>query len=241
MTRLFHVSDVHFGRVDQAAIDWFAGLVHAERPDAVVMTGDLTMRARAAEYAAGQAWLASLGVPLTVEPGNHDLPLFNPVARLFTPYRRYHRIERAVEKELDLPGVWIVPLRTTTRFQLRNWSKGVVRARHLDTALARLRACPPDRLAIVAAHHPLIDTGTQSDGRTRGGEQALRELVSAGAHAVLSGHVHDPFDQPWSAGGKTIRMIGAGTLSQRTRASRPSFNELVVEDGTLRLVERTMD
>jgi len=47
MARLFHVSDLHFGREDKAAIRWFADLVRSEKPDAVVCTGDLTMRAQA--------------------------------------------------------------------------------------------------------------------------------------------------------------------------------------------------
>ena len=117
MTRLFHVSDLHFGREDRAAIRWFADLVHAEKPDAVVCTGDLTMRARKAEFAAAAEWLSGLGVPVTVEPGNHDLPYFNPFARLLDPYRRYRAVETMLEKPIDLPGVMIVPLKTTARLQ----------------------------------------------------------------------------------------------------------------------------
>ena len=53
MIRLFHVSDVHFGREDKAAVAWFDALVAAEQPDAVIMTGDLTMRARSREFERG--------------------------------------------------------------------------------------------------------------------------------------------------------------------------------------------
>jgi 3',5'-cyclic AMP phosphodiesterase CpdA len=60
MTKLFHVSDVHFGKEDPAAIAWFKACVEAERPDAVIMTGDLTMRARTHEFEAGGEWLKSL-------------------------------------------------------------------------------------------------------------------------------------------------------------------------------------
>ena len=63
--RLFHVSDVHFGREDAAAVAWFDALVAAEKPDAVIMTGDLTMRARRREFAQGSRWLQGLGVPVT--------------------------------------------------------------------------------------------------------------------------------------------------------------------------------
>lgn len=66
---LFHVSDLHFGNEDRAALDWFAQEVARERPDAVICTGDLTMRGSAREFAAAQDYLASLGVPLWVVPG----------------------------------------------------------------------------------------------------------------------------------------------------------------------------
>ena len=150
MTRLFHVSDLHFGREDRAATRWFAGLVHAEKPDAVVCTGDLTMRARKAEFAAAAEWLGDLGVPVTVEPGNHDLPYFNPLARLLDPYRRYRAVETMLERPLDLPGVMIVPLKTTARLQFRNLSWGRVSRSGLKAALERLVEKPADMVAIVA-------------------------------------------------------------------------------------------
>ena len=86
MTRLFHVSDVHFGREDAAAVAWFDALVKAEKPDAVVMTGDLTMRARRREFAAGLAWLQGLGVPVTVthEEGRHHFDVIDGLIALNT-------------------------------------------------------------------------------------------------------------------------------------------------------------
>lgn len=122
MSVLFHVSDLHFGAEDSDAIDAFAALVHRERPDAVVVTGDVTMSARADEFAAAQTWLLSLGVPVVLGVGNHDLPLVNPIARLLWPYRRYRRLEAMVAAPVDLPDVATVPLKTTARFQWRlNW------------------------------------------------------------------------------------------------------------------------
>jgi 3',5'-cyclic AMP phosphodiesterase CpdA len=239
--RIFHVSDLHFGCADQAALDWFAATVAAERPDAVAVTGDLTMRARRREFEAAASWLEALRVPLTIEPGNHDLP-WNPFLRLLRPYRRFHRLERHLEKPVDLPGLHIVPLKTTARVQLRhNWSWGVVGRKSLTAAIDRLKTKAKDGIAIVAAHHPLVDReDIRSQGRTLGGADALAQLAAAGADAVLSGHVHDPFDAVIDAGGRPIRVIGAGTLSHRTRASRPSFNQLTIEGGRLEVAIRAM-
>lgn len=240
--RLFHVSDVHFGAEDPAAIAWFSECVARERPDAVVMTGDLTMRATPREFERGGAWLHALGVPVTLEVGNHDIPYYwDPIRRLVAPYSRYAAVETMIERPLSLPGVTIVPLKTTARAQWRwNWSKGRVSRRALRRALALIAEAPAGDMILIAAHHPLIEAGTHGTARTRRGDAALAALAGAGADAVLSGHVHDAFDVPVVRGGRTIRMIGAGTLSKRVRSTPPSFNEIRVGDGAIAVVSRTL-
>lgn len=241
MIRLFHVSDVHFGREDRAAVGWFDRLTRDENPDAVVMTGDLTMRARRREFADGLTWLQSLGRPVTVEVGNHDLPYFNPFARFLNPYGRFLAIERIIEKPIDLPGVAIVPLKTTARAQWRlNWSKGHVSRHALQEALALVEAVPKDKLVFVACHHPLIEPHTHMSAQTHFGAEALEALAEAGIDAVLTGHVHDPFDIAHQVAGRTVRLIGAGTLSERTRDTPPSFNEIRVVGENFDVVCRTM-
>jgi 3',5'-cyclic AMP phosphodiesterase CpdA len=241
MTRLFHVSDIHFGAEDRAALDWFADRVAEEQPDAVIVTGDLTMRARQHEFAAAQEWLEALGRPITVEVGNHDLPYFNPWARFVTPYRRFQALERMIERPLELRGVSIVPLKTTARAQLRlNWSKGYVSGRAINRTLTQVADAPDGHIVLIACHHPLVEAGTRSTSNTRGGRAALEALAAAGAHGVLTGHVHDAFDITHPTATGPVRLIGAGTLSERVRDTRPSFNELRVVDATLETQIREM-
>lgn len=225
---LFHVSDLHFGAEDRAALDWFAAEVAVHRPDAVICTGDLTMRGRTREFAAAGAWLAALGVPVSLESGNHDMPYYwDPMRRLFSPHDRYRVVRAAVHRELALDGVSVVSLDTVARAQWRlNWSKGSVSDRELAKTVASLEAVRASQLRLVACHHPLVDAETRSSGSTRGGKLALAALARAGAQAVLSGHVHDAFDLPVETVGGMIRLIGAGTLSERLRATRPGYNRL---------------
>ncbi|MBL0966527.1 MAG: metallophosphoesterase [Blastomonas sp.] len=243
MTLLFHASDLHFGAEDSAALAWFAQAVTDEQPDAVIITGDLTMRARSAEFAAAQAWLAGLGRPVLIEPGNHDLPYFNPVRRIWRPYGRVMRLQEQLHEGVMLDHVHLGSLRTTARVQWRfNWSKGRVGKRALHQALQALNDPGHDaKLRIVLAHHPLIEAETQSSARTTGGRAALEAITAAGADAVLSGHVHDPFDLDVDTPAGPIRLIGAGTLSERVRATRPSFNRLQVRGGALDVEVRAMD
>ena len=238
---LFHMSDLHFGAEDRAALDWFAQAVADEKPDGIICTGDLTMRGTVREFDAAAKWLTCLGVPVSVEPGNHDMPYYwELLTRLRRPFARFRAFAKAAHRDLAVDGVALVSLPTVTPAQWRlNWSKGHVNQRLLRKAVAELNASPALRL--VACHHPLVEANTHGTASTRGGKKALAALAEAGVTAVLSGHVHDPFDLTIEAGGKPIRIIGAGTLSERVRTTAPSFNVLTVVDGQLVVAVRRFE
>ncbi|KTE76323.1 MULTISPECIES: metallophosphoesterase family protein [unclassified Sphingopyxis] len=239
--RLFHISDLHFGLEDREALAWFRECVRREQPDAVLITGDLTMRARSREFAAACDWIMALDLPVTVEVGNHDLPYFNPVARFLHPYRRIRRIEALVERELDFRNLAVVPLKTTARAQWRlDWSKGWVTRKALARTLAAIDALPRGTQVLVTAHHPLVEAGTKGRALTRGGAAALAALADRGVAAVLTGHVHDAFDLIADTPAGPIRMIGAGTLSRRIRSTPPSFNELRIRGGEISVRVRNL-
>lgn len=242
LRHLFHLSDIHFGLEDKHALEWVRGEIAAHRPDAVVITGDHTMRARHHEFAAATRWINALEVPVTISIGNHDMPYFNLIERFVTPYKRFEGMKALVEREIDLPGLAIVALKTVRRWQPRtNWSKGWVTDQALERCLAAIDRLPAGTRALVTVHHPLREAGTHGTAMTRGGDNALRELARRGVLAVLSGHVHDAFDiaEPTSEG--PVRMIGAGTLSQRTRSTPPSFNELIWDGERLEVVVRNLE
>ena len=233
-TLIFHLSDIHFGLEDRRALDWVAQEIATRRPDAVMITGDLTMRARHREFAAAQKWISTLEVPVTVEVGNHDMPYYNLIERFVTPYKRFRGLKAMLEREIDLPGLSIVSLKTTARAQWRtNWSKGVVSDNALAKTLAAIDAQPPGEMVLVAAHHPLVEADTHGTALTRGGTRALEELARRKVAAVFTGHVHDAFDIVRETAAGPIRMIGAGTLSQRLRSTPASFNELTIADGKI--------
>ena len=241
LRRIFHLSDIHFGLENNRALDWVKQEIAEQRPDAVAITGDLTMRARHREFAAATQWINSLAAPVTVEVGNHDMPYFNLLERFLTPYKRFRGMKEKVEQELDLGTLAIVPLKTAVRMQPRlNWSKGWVSRDALDRCLLALDALPAGTRALVAVHHPLREVGTQGTALTKHGDRALRELARRNVTAVLSGHVHDAFDIMEETTEGAVRMIGAGTLSQRTRSTPPSFNEITWNGETLEVCVRNL-
>ena len=240
---LFHLSDVHFGLEDPGAVAWAAECIARERPVAVALTGDLTMRARHREFTAACRWISSLEAPVTVEIGNHDMPYFNLAERFVAPFKRFQGVETLVERELTLPGIAIIPLKTATRAQWRfPWSNGWVRESALQRTLDALDALPPGTRALVTCHHPLTERSPHGKRLTIGGNHALEQLAKRPQLlAVLSGHVHDPFDLTAETPAGPVRMIGAGTLSRRIRSTPPSFNELTIEDGAIRVKVRNLE
>ena len=240
-TRLFHVSDVHFGVEHADAIRWFAQAVAAERPDAVVCTGDLTQRATHAQFKAARAFFEGLGVPVMLAPGNHDMPYYNLWERFTRPYKRYGALQDAVGAVIETDAMVLVPLKTTVRIQPRfPWSDGYVRRDALAKTVAALTALPPDgRYRVVTAHHPLLQAEDGGPNPTIGGDRAFDALLEAGADAILTGHVHVPFDMVRTRGNRSMRMIGAGTLSTRLRGAPPGYNVVTyARDAGLRVEQR---
>ena len=226
---LFHLSDIHFGLEDRGALDGVSAAIARQRPAAVLITGDLTMRARTREFAAARDWIAALDVPVTVEVGNHDMPYFNLWERFTDPYKRFLGVAGLLEKPLTLPGISVIPLLTTVKAQWRwPWSEGQVSARALAVTLAAIDRVPRGNRVLVTAHHPLLERGPRGQLLTIGGTAAMAALAGRGVAAVLTGHVHDPFDLTAPTANGPLRMIGAGTLSRRIRSTPASYNELTV-------------
>lgn len=240
--KLFHISDIHFGLEDRQALAWVEDCIGSERPDAVIITGDLTMRARHREYEAATAWIAALDVPATMVIGNHDMPYFNLIERFFDPYRRFQGVRSIVEAELDLGDIAIVPLKTTARAQWRtNWSKGWITRPALEKTLAQIDALPKGTRVLVSAHHPLVEVNHHGNVLTKRGSHALEELAKRKVIGVLSGHVHDPFDLMEQTPSGSVRMIGAGTLSKRIRSTPPSFNQIIVSERGVQVEARNLE
>jgi predicted phosphohydrolase len=98
MRTVAHLSDPHFGRIDRATVQALIATVTEARPDIVVVSGDLTQRAKGSEFQEARQFLEALPSPQIVVPGNHDVPLYNVLARALKPLRNY---QRYISKELE--------------------------------------------------------------------------------------------------------------------------------------------
>ena len=76
MTTVFHVSDLHFGwPAVPEQIDAIEQIIHESRFDVVVISGDLTQRARSGEFQRAAAFIrdARKVSRVIAVPGNHDV------------------------------------------------------------------------------------------------------------------------------------------------------------------------
>ncbi|WP_337186816.1 metallophosphoesterase [Phenylobacterium sp.] len=236
IVRIAHLSDIHFGGENAAAVAAAGDLVRAGGFDLTVVSGDLTRFAEVSEFELADAWLAALPGPRMVTPGNHDAPYLAWAERIFAPFRRFERfVGPARLQTWRARGVGVVGVNTARGAQPRlNWSKGQISARQADEAAGWFQ--PDDRLRIVVVHHPLIEMiGGPMTARVWGGEQAAARLAEARVDLVLSGHIHAPFVWPYPHGDGRTWAVGAGTLSVRERGVPPGFNTIEVEDGTVRV------
>ena len=239
-TRLFHLSDPHFGVENVEALDAFAAAARDERPDAILCTGDITQRATHEQFDAAARYFEQFETPVVMCAGNHDMPYYNMWERFTDPYRRFRRLYARVGGEFVSDEVILVPLKTTVRAQPRfPWSDGYVRDEALAATVNQLRGLTADeRIKIVTCHHPLVPPEEGGENPTIGGDEAFAAIARAGADAIVSGHVHIPFDLTRSSGGARVRIIGTGTLSTRLRGAAPCYQVLTVSREAGIAVER---
>jgi 3',5'-cyclic AMP phosphodiesterase CpdA len=235
MPSLLHISDPHFGTAQPSVMEALFQLAQSERPDVLVLSGDITQRAQASQFSEAKAFCERLKIPRMLSlPGNHDIPLFNPFHRLFTPYARYLRaFGPHLESTLQTPWLRLVSVKTTRRWRHKN---GDVSAAQTARVVAELRQASPRQLRVVVVHQPVhVLRAEDEHDRLRGWEAAVHAWAAAGADLVLGGHIHLPYVSELSSHvaslNRRIWCVQAGTaLSSRVRHEAPNSVNLLRYD-----------
>ncbi len=235
MSLLLQISDPHFGTERPEVVEALLRLAADQRPAIAVISGDITQRAREAQFAAARAFVDRLGVAKTlVIPGNHDIPLFNLPARLFSPYARYRRFfGNDLEPVIDTPDWLVIGVKTTRR---RRHKDGEVSTAQIESVAERLGAAEPRQLRVVVTHQPLLATRRSDRANVlHGAQAAIHRWSAAGADLVLSGHIHLPFVEPFSEQveglPRLLWAVEAGTaVSRRVREGADNSVNLIRRD-----------
>jgi 3',5'-cyclic AMP phosphodiesterase CpdA len=222
MTVVLQISDPHFGTEIPAVVEALVALSREIRPDLVVLSGDITQRARRAQFAEAAKFVARLEAGrLLAIPGNHDIPLFDVFTRVFDPYAGYRREFGAnLAPRFDAPDCLVLGVKTTRRYRHVD---GEISSKQRARIATELRNAAPSQLRVVVLHQPVcVPRASEEHNVVHGNVAAVRAWSEAGADVLLAGHIHLPFVLPlhdvMGPLHRPIWAVNAGTaVSRRTR------------------------
>ena len=214
MRTLVHLSDLHFGRVDPALLEPLRRLVHQVAPDVVVVSGDLTQRAKSEEFEAARAYLDTLPGPQIVVPGNHDISLYNVLRRFLAPLDRYKRYITD-----DLSPVFIddeIAVLGVNTARSLTFKDGRVNDEQVAQIKQQLSALPKDITRVIVTHHPFdLPQSFKEDDLVDRAPMAMQVFAESGVDVLMAGHLH---------------ASHAGSTAERYRMSE--YAALVIQAGT---------
>lgn len=221
------ISDPHFGTEQSPVVEALVTLSAQQRPDLVVLSGDITQRARRSQFRAARAFVDRLGTQTLAMPGNHDIPLFDVLARFRHPYSRYcEAFGDELEPVHSSRDLLVVCVNTTRWYRHKN---GEVSLTQIDRVARRLLIASPEQLRVVVVHQPVAVLRTEeAHNRLRGHATALPSWAAAGADIVMGGHIHLPYVMALPDLARPMWAVQAGTaVSSRVREGLPNSVNLL--------------
>ncbi len=241
MRTLIHLSDLHFGHIDPEVLQPLHACIHSLSPQLVIVSGDLTQRARSAQFAAARAYLDTLPHPQLVVPGNHDVPLYNIFARFFQPLKKYTRyISRELNPVFIDEEIAVVGLNSARSLVIKD---GRLNREQIEWVRRHFAGLAAQHIKIVVTHHPFEVPQTFADGKKldpdeiiNRADMAMAAFAELGTDVLLSGHLHMSNTTDTQArypnAAFSALVIQAGTAtSTRARGETNSFNVLKIDAG----------
>jgi 3',5'-cyclic AMP phosphodiesterase CpdA len=226
MRTIAHLSDLHFGRLLPETVEPCLAVIRSVQPDLVVISGDLTQRARKRQYAQAKAFLAALPRPQLVLPGNHDVPAYNLYRRLLQPLDRYKRIitrnlsPRFIDDEIAVFGI-----NTARSLVIKG---GRINREQLERVEAQVQTLADGQVRVVVGHHPFdLPDGLEGVKLVGGADAAMRTFARCRIDLFLAGHLHLAYfgsTARYGIPGFSVPVLQAGTaVSSRARGEPNSF------------------
>jgi 3',5'-cyclic AMP phosphodiesterase CpdA len=232
MRTLVHLSDLHFGRVDDALLAPLRAQIEAVAPDVVVVSGDLTQRAKSEEFEAARAYLDTLPGPQIIVPGNHDISLYNVFRRFVQPLKRYKRYITDDLDPIHVDGeIAVLGINTARSLTFKD---GRINEEQVAKMREELAGLDPAITRIVVTHHPFdLPRNARDDDLVDRAPMAMAAFAQCGVDLLLAGHLHvshaDSTAERYPFSEYAALVIQAGTAtSTRARGEVNSFNVIRV-------------
>lgn len=239
MRTLVHISDLHFGRVDAGLLAPLRERIGRIAPHLVVVSGDLTQRARRHQFREARSYLDTLPKPQLVVPGNHDVPLYNLWQRMLSPLRKYkHIVTSDLEPSYIDEEIAVVGVNTARSLTFKH---GRINERQVAAVTRKIGGLQEHVAKIVVTHHPFdLPEGHDEAALVKNAASAMAELARCGADILLSGHLHQTRTSHSAARyripGHSALIVQAGTAtSVRGRGEANSFNALHITRSDIRI------
>ena len=245
MRTIAHLSDLHFGRVDHAVLEPLRRCVERLQPHVVVVSGDLTQRAKPHEFREARRFLDTLPTPQIVVPGNHDVPLYNVVQRFFAPLAKFRRFISSETQPSHIDDeIAVIGLNTARSLVFKGGRVNEDQVEHIRESLCTIGE---RTVKIVVSHHPFgLPEGWDEDHVVGRARIAFQMLTRCGVDILLAGHVHvshaGDSTTPGEIGNFSALVVQAGTAtSTRARGESNSFNALTIADGAVQVDRYSWD
>jgi 3',5'-cyclic AMP phosphodiesterase CpdA len=227
MKTLIHLSDLHFGTEFPGVTDILINEIKNIRPDLLVISGDLTQRARHAQFAKAKKFLAALQqYPLVCVPGNHDISLYNPLERFLYPFAKYKKwIFKTLSSQWTDENLAVLGISSVTPYKPMS---GYITTNELELIKGFFAKFPDHFIKIIVMHHNLIRSVRHEI--INDSEKIIEIFSNLEINLVLSGHIHQSrVELLKHKRTKNLYVVTAGTAISSRTIDPNSFNILKVD------------
>jgi 3',5'-cyclic AMP phosphodiesterase CpdA len=224
MTKIIHISDLHFGRENPSVVNSILVEIDAYQPDVVIVSGDLTQRARPRQFMKAAEFLKKIPASKVIVPGNHDVPLYDVTRRFLAPFNRYVRyINDEFFPHYQNDEVAIIGINTAHSF---TWKSGRVTANQLQIVAQKFKD-QGQRIKMLVMHHPFHELFYATNHHEL--------LASLGVDLIFTGHLHQArsnilIGKSAVLNYKTLIVQAGTSVSKRLRGENNSFNQIKIHE-----------